>query len=244
MNANTDWLKKRMHDKIAIILPVRDAGLERHERLVRCLESYYEMTEGLSDIHLLHDEDECDTYHPIAEQYPEIINYCIPTGITLMQKINIHAIEIASKYKYIGFIGDDIVFRTQFESSFIRYLSSVPYGLVFGNDFIWGKKKPTHPFITSNAVLAVGFFGCPAVSHNFFDDYWHLVFSNLTHIEYQRYVIMEHMHPIMKKAPIDSLAIKISGSVGVDEPKFWDYIKNNLDKDLDKIEKFKYEVIQ
>jgi hypothetical protein len=224
-----------MQNKIAIVLPVRDGGLGRHARLSRCLKSYYEMTEGLSDIHLLHDEDECDTYHPIAEQYPQVINYCIPAGITLMQKINVHALEIASKYKYVGFIGDDIVFKTPFEQTFINYLSTVPYGMVFANDLVWKGKLATHPFITSNAITAVGFFGCPAVEHNFFDNYWHLLFSRLGNLKYTDDVVMEHMHPLVRKEVADTIAHNISMKQAQDSVNFERYVITRMDTDIGKV---------
>jgi hypothetical protein len=224
-----------MQDKIAIVLPVKDGGLGRHNRLIRCLASYKEMTEGLSDIHLLHDEDECDIYHPIAEQYPEIINYCIPTGISLMQKINVHALDIANKYKYVGFIGDDIVFKTIFESPFIQQLSSVDYGMVYGNDLVWEGKLATHPIITSNAITAVGFFGCPAVEHNYFDNYWHIIFSNLGKSVYFPGIIMEHIHPINNKEEKDEIYYNIRRKMNTDEIKFERYKQTNLHEDLNKI---------
>lgn len=227
-----------MQDKIAIVLPVRDGGLGRHARLSRCLKSYYEMTEGLSDIHLLHDDDECDTYHPIAKQYPQVINYCIPAGITLMQKINVHALDIASKYKYVGFIGDDIVFKTPFEKTFIDYLSSVKYGMTFGNDLVWKGGLATHPFITSNAITAVGFFGCPVVQHNFFDNYWHQVFSNLGNVKYFREVVMEHIHPIVRKEVVDAIAANISSKQDQDSINYKRYISTKIDTDIEKIRNF------
>jgi hypothetical protein len=224
-----------MQDKIAIVLPVRDGGLGRHTRLIRCLKSYYEMTESLSDIHLLHDEDECDIYHPIAEQYPEITNYCIPNQISLMQKINVHALNIANKYKYVGFIGDDIVFKTPFEKTFINYLSSVKYGMTYGNDLVWKGKLATHPFMTSNAITAVGFFGCPAVEHNFFDNYWQTVFSSLGYIKYSSEVVMEHMHSMVGKEVTDEISQNISNKQDLDYVKFERYIQNNLGSDINKI---------
>jgi hypothetical protein len=224
-----------MENKIAIVLPVRDGGLGRHARLSRCLKSYYEMTEGLSDIHLLHDEDECNIYHPIAEQYPQIINYCIPIGISLMQKINVHALDIASKYKYVGFIGDDIVFKTIFESPFIQQLSSVDYGMVYGNDMVWQGKLATHPFITSNAITAVGFFGCPAVEHNYFDNYWQTIFSQLDGTVYFPGILMEHIHPITGKEVKDEIYDKIYRQLNMDEVKFKRYMDANLAEDLNKI---------
>jgi hypothetical protein len=224
-----------MENRIAIVLPVRDGGLGRHNRLIRCLASYKEITEGLSDIHLLHDEDECNIYHPIAEEYPEIINYCIPKELTLMQKINVHALDIASKYKYVGFIGDDIVFKTPFESSFIEVLSSFNYGMVFANDMVWNGKLPTHPFVTSNAITAVGFFGCPAVEHNYFDNYWEAIFINLNKITYLPGIIMEHIHPIVGKENADDIYYQISDKMTTDKIKFNKYISENLQSDINKI---------
>lgn len=227
-----------MENKIAIILPVRDGGLGRHKRLERCLESYSKITEGLSDIHLLHDEDECDVYHTITEQYPQIINYCIPTGLTLMQKINVHALDIANNYKYVGFIGDDIVFKTPFESVFIEYLFSVNHGLIFGNDLIWHGALPTHPFITSKTVLAVGFFGCPAVEHNFFDNYWNVIFNALNTKKYIPEIIMEHMHSMVGKENSDYISNVIANKVELDGINFNNYINKNLETDLEKIKTY------
>lgn len=227
-----------MENKIAIVLPVRDGGLGRHTRLSRCLKSYYEMTEGLSDIHLLHDEDECDTYHPIAEEYPQIINYCTPTDISLMQKINVHALDIASKYKYVGFIGDDIVFKTTFESEFIEHLSSTSHAMAFGNDGFWNGKLPTHPFVTSKTILAVGFFGCPAVEHNYFDNYWADIFNKLKTFKYFPNILMEHFHPVVDKERPDTIYFEISNKMNTDERKFKNYILNNFVEDIKKIESY------
>ena len=108
-----------MQDRIAVILPVRDFGTDRHKRLIRCLDSYREMTEGLSDVYVLHDNDECHIYDPLLDEYPEINNLCVKSEINLMQKINVHALDIANEYKYVGFIGDDIVFKTKWEKHYM-----------------------------------------------------------------------------------------------------------------------------
>lgn len=227
-----------MQDNIAIVLPVRDGNLGRRSRLPRCLDSYLEMTEGKSVVYLLHDADECHIYDPIAKKYPQIINYCIPTGITLMEKINVHALDIAQNHKYVGFIGDDIVFKTPFESQIIEHLSSVKTGMAFGNDMNWGPKLATHPFISSNAILAVGFFGCPAVTHNFFDNYWQIIFRELGTIKYFSDIIMEHMHPDLGKAPKDSISIGILNRLDSDMALFTRYMQTSLDRDINKIKRY------
>lgn len=228
-----------MEDRIAIILPVRDAGVNRHERLPRCLDSYYEMTENLSDIHLMHDEDECHIYHPIAEKYPNVINYCIPNGINLMEKINIHAIDIANRYKYVGFIGDDIVFRTRWESTFIDFLSKQEYGLAFANDLIHTTGGlATHPFINSRMILALGFFGCPAVGHHYFDNYWMKIVERLGQIKFFERIIMEHMHPIVGKADSDSLFYEIESNLELNTKKYSEYMNKEFENDIRKIQNF------
>jgi len=224
-----------MQNKIAIVLPVRDGGLGRRSRVIRCLKSYYEITDGLSDIHMLHDKDECDIYHPIAEQYPQVINYCIPEGISLMEKINLYVLEIANKYSYIGFIGDDIVFKTNFEKTFIDYLSSVNHGMAFANDLVWNGKLPTHPFMTTKTVIAVGFFGCPAVQHNYFDNYWKTIFEKLGTSKYFDKIIMEHMHAVVNKEDADPINLKIANKMYEDEINYYNYIEKNLENDLKKI---------
>ena len=199
------------------------------------------MTEGLSDIHLLHDDDECDTYHPIAKEYPQVINYCIPTGISLMQKINVHALDIASKYKYIGFVGDDIVFKTPFEKIFIEYLSSIEHGMIYGRDMY--RNQPTHPFMTSKTVLAVGFFGLPIVKHNYFDNYWDYIFNELKTKKHEKNVIMEHIHPAAGKEISDEVSNRIYESMFIDVHKFRKYITENIFSDIDKIIKYEEDVV-
>jgi hypothetical protein len=155
-----------------------------------------------------------------------------------MEKINVHALDIASKYKYVGFIGDDIVFKTRFESYFVQELSSFDYGMVYGNDLVWDGKLATHPFVTSNAITAVGFFGCPAVEHNYFDNYWQTVFGSLEKIVYFPNIVMEHMHPVVRKEVTDKMSDEINNKLETDRIKFERYMSTNLTEDLNKIKAF------
>jgi hypothetical protein len=228
-----------MQDKIAIVLPVRNFGTERYERLPRCLDSYLEMTEGLSDVYVLHDNNECEIYDPILKKYPSINNLCIPSGITLMEKINVYAIDIANKYKYVGFIGDDIVFRTKWESEFVNFLSKEKFGLAHANDLIHvGGGLATHPFITSNLIKAVGFFGCPAVDHHYFDNYWMRMVGETGTVKYFPEIIMEHVHPIVNKAEKDALYHKIENEFLNNNIKYKEYIRKNFYNDANKIKNY------
>ena len=198
------------------------------------------MTEGLSDIHILHDTDECDIYHKIVDEYPGIYNYCVPPGITLMEKINFNSLDIAKAYKYIGFIGDDIVFKTSFEKTFIDYLSSVEHGMTFGSDMY--QNRATHPFMTSKTILAVGFYGLPAVEHNYFDDYWSYIFNELGTVKYFDNVVMEHMHPATGKEMPDEVSNRIYRNLSLDRKRFGNYMSENLYIDIDRIVNYKEDV--
>jgi SAM-dependent methyltransferase len=229
-----------MQDKIAIILPVRDGGVERYKRITRCLDSYRQVTEGLSDIYLLHDADECHIYDPIMEKYPEVINYCMPTGITLVEKINVHCLDIASKYKYIGFIGDDIVFQTKWESEFVNFMSKEDYALAYANDLVHiDGSLPTHPFVTSNMVTALGFFGCPAIGHHYLDNFWIDMAREVGAFKFFPEIIMEHFHPMVGKAPEDQMYYDIESKFGENNLRYREYKKNEFWKDVQKIKQNK-----
>lgn len=225
-----------MQNKIAIVLPVRNFGTKRYQRLPRCLDSYLEMTEGLSDVYVLHDDDECEIYDPILANYPSINNLCIKSGITLMEKINVHALDIANNYKYVGFIGDDIVFRTKWENEFVSWLSTEKYALAYANDLIHTNGGlATHPFITSNLIKAVGFYGCPAVGHHYFDNYWMQVVGRVGTLKFFPETIMEHIHPIAGKAEADILFHTIESKLRENRSNFLQYMQNNFENDITKV---------
>ncbi|NBR61468.1 MAG: hypothetical protein EBT86_07425 [Actinobacteria bacterium] len=225
-----------MENKIAIVLPVRNFGTMRYERLPRCLDSYLEMTEGLADVFVLHDDDECDIYDPILEKYPSVNNLCIKSGLTLMEKINVPALDIANKYKHIGFIGDDIVFRTKWESEFISFLSSRKIALAFANENTpYAGGLAAHPFINSSMVKAVGFFGCPVVTHQFFDNYWHEITLTIGEVKYFPDIIMEHRHPIVYKDIKDKLYEKIESDFPMNRVNYINYKKSRMLDDIRKM---------
>lgn len=229
-----------MENKIAIVLPVRNFGTQRYERLPRCLDSFFDMTENLADVFVLHDDNECDIYDPILAKYPSVNNLCIKSGLTLMEKINVPALDIANKYKYVGFIGDDIVFKTKWESEFINFLSSVKYGLAFANESSENAGTlAAHPFITSNMIKAVGFFGCPVVTHHYFDNYWQEITLTVGEVKYFENIIMEHRHPGMYKDVMDKLYRKIENDYEINKHNYALYKKIEILNDIKKIKDYK-----
>jgi hypothetical protein len=220
---------------IGIILPFRDGGTGRTEQLVEMLTSWSKQTEGLSEVYIIHDSDESIGHPALLESYVDVHWLSADAGLSLMQKLNVHALDIADKHEYIQFLAHDIVLQTPWESKFIDFLEDVPVGMVYGNDLVHNGKLATHPCIKSNMIKAVGFYGCPAVEHNFFDNYWMAVAQSFGMCMYMSDVIMEHNHPIVGKAKSDKLSEKIYSLLESDQQKYVDYMNNNFNEDLKKL---------
>ena len=227
-----------LQDKIAIVLPVRDAGTGRSQRLINCLNSWAKQTENLSDVHIIIDDDDTHNFeYLLKEQKQNIKVYVKPSNLTLMEKINTIGVDIANTYKYMIFIGDDIIFETPWESKFINYLSSVPAGLVFADtldtpDHVdWA----THPCITTNLVRAVGFYGCPAVHHNYFDNFWSEVTKELGYFKKMSDVVMDHRR--VGWTP-DHIFGKIVELQSTDRVRYQEYKETKYAEDIQKIKDY------
>lgn len=222
---------------IGIILPYRSGETDdRLNQLLEAVESWKDQTEGLSQLYIIVDDDQNIWGNAaFSEKYGDIEWLTVPTGLTLMEKLNYHALEIADKHEYIQFLAHDIVLQTPWESQFIDFLESVPFGMAYGNDLVHNGRLATHPCIKSSMIKAVGFYGCPAVEHNFFDNYWMDISRSLGFIQYFPQVIMEHNHPIVGKAPNDSLSKKVADLLESDQVKYQSYMTANFASDVQKI---------
>ena len=79
-----------MLDKIGIVLPVRDGGTGRSERLKRCLDSYIDVTEGLSNIFVIVDEDEIETYS-FLEDYLVTVKI-VPAWLAVIVSVSVNPV--------------------------------------------------------------------------------------------------------------------------------------------------------
>ena len=185
-------------------------------------------------MHVILDEDDVHNFGYLYERSNRIEIHVRPSGLSLMEKINSVAVDVSYMYKYVCFIGDDIEFKTPWESRFIDHLKSVPAGLVYANtldlpDHIdWG----THPCVTSNLIQALGFFGCPAVEHNFFDNFWNDICKEFDAVKYIPDIIMDHRR--VGWTP-DALYHKVTGLLESDRDKYNKYKKENFSSDLEKV---------
>lgn len=219
-------------DKVAIVLPVRNNNSYRAERLKTCIASWRQQTEGLSDIHIIVDNDELDQFEFLKDY--DFVTVHIRPNMRLISKINSVTPMLAEIYQYVAFVGDDIIFKTPWESKIIEYLKSIPAGMAWTNTLDRGDDNllATHPIITSNMIRALGFYGCPAVEHNYFDNFWQDITNDIGYNKYFRDIIWDHKRDGYEP---DSMYWDIVTRQDTDMMLYNEYKQTKYQEDLNKI---------
>jgi hypothetical protein len=84
-------------------------------------------------------------------------------------------------------------------------------------------------------VRAVGFYGCPAVAHNFFDNFWSEIAKELGTEKFMPDIIMDHRRTGWTP---DTIYHKVTGLLESDKEKYEDYKANKFSEDLQKIKDY------
>lgn len=102
----------------------------------------------------------------------------------------------------IGNLGDDHVVRTTGWDARIAEALASP-GVAYGDDRHAGERLPTAPFISAAIVLALGWYALPTCRHLYIDDAWRDIGAGLDRLHYLPDVVIEHRHPLARKALMD-----------------------------------------
>jgi len=215
---------------LAILVPSRN----RPHNIIELKKSFVETCTGNTDLIVLVDDDDKD-----IEEYKKIegINLIIGPRLRIGGTLNKFAPEIASRYKNIGFLGDDHRPRTHgWDTTFINELNRIKVGIVFGNDLYHKGNLATSVTMTSNIVTTLGYMCVPGSIHLFIDNFW-MAIGHGTNITYFDEVVIEHMHPVYGKAAGDEVYAQANSKEVWDaDNKTYDiYIENSLASDLEKL---------
>ncbi|HEY5986989.1 MAG TPA: hypothetical protein VIV12_11535 [Streptosporangiaceae bacterium] len=105
--------------------------------------------------------------------------------------------------KVIAFMGDDHRPRTRgWDAAYLAALAEKP-GLVYGNDLLQGANLPTQVAMSAEVVRALGHMAPPVLTHLYVDNYWLQLGRAADCITYLPDVIVEHLHPVARKAEWD-----------------------------------------
>jgi len=166
---------------------------------------------------------------PLLEQYvseaEDVVDLrldLVPKGETgtMNKALNWAAVRWAKRDSVVGFIGDDHRFRTRgWDDTIVSVLDREGGGFAYGNDLFQGERLPTQVFISSQIVLALGWFAPPAQWHLYLDDAWKLLGDTADCLYYLPDVVVEHMHPAAGKAEWDENHQRVNSSAFYDHDR-------------------------
>lgn len=182
---------------LLVVVPTRG----RPQSLERLRDAMAATVRG--DTHLLagvDDDDTCLTaYLGLAG-----IHFRVLTGLRgVVACANAMVMPHLDEYRAVGVLGDDWVPRTEgWDVAVMEALKTAP--MAFCNDLYPREPGtfPTHLFIRSEVVQALGFVGPPCFRHMFVDAAWQ-EWGRACGITYLGEHVIEHVHPTAGKAPMD-----------------------------------------
>lgn len=129
-------------------------------------------------------------------------------------------------YDYFAFMGDDHRPRTtRWDTSFAKFID-MGADIVYGDDLFQGKNLATAGVISARVVRAFNGMAPDCLQHLYIDNFWMQIGFDLGTIYYVPDIIIEHLHFINGKAPLDDLysAINAPERYEIDGVRFRNYI--------------------
>jgi hypothetical protein len=141
-------------------------------------------------------------------------------------------------YDAVGFLGDDHVPRTlRWDLRFLDELERLGTGIVYGNDLIHGAALPTAVAMTADITATLGYMVPAGLIHMWIDNVWKAWGEGIGRLSYLPDVVIEHVHPLVGKAPTDDLYAETGALMGPDGERWDDYrIMGGLAADIEKLQ--------
>jgi len=172
----------------------------RPDNIVALLESWQVTSGGAAELLVAVDDDD-----PELDRYRALdVSLEVGPRLRLGPTLNKLAVERARDHFAIGFLGDDHRLRTKGWDQFIvKELHDLGTGIVYGDDLLQRERLPTAVAMTSDIITTLGYMVPPGLIHMYADNAWLVLGKELGRIRYLPDVVIEHMHPIAGKAPVD-----------------------------------------
>ena len=134
----------------------------------------------------------------------------------------------------IAFMGDDHRPRTVgWDRAYLDALTAQP-GIVYGNDLIQGERLPTQCAMSVEVVRALGHMAPPVLTHLYADNYWRDLGKACGCLTYLPDVVIEHLHPVAGKAPLDEGYRRVNAPAMYDRDRaaYAAYVAQHWDRDV------------
>ena len=227
---------KQMENKILWITPSR----MREQKLKRTIDSWRKCTNGLSDFLVAIDNDD-HSYNAMMKEYTDVIwEINNPIEGPFLHLLNQMAVKYANKYKYLGFMEDDVVFRTpNHEQQFIDKLSELgDTAIVYADD---GVKKHKErgliglPVMSSAIVSKLGWFSPPELKCLCGDDFWRDMAKHLGTVYRFDNVLIEHLHWKRDDKIKDETTLSVNSHLDADKAAYKQYFETKFLDDMAKL---------
>lgn len=226
---------------LLMIVPSRG----RPQNVAALLDTWGETATGAADLLIALDEDDpalpgYEALH-VLDRWPArlgVPRWRIGKRLRLGGTLNEVAAAYSAAYRMLGFLGDDHRPRTAgWDRRFVEALSELGTGLVYGNDLIQGAALPTAVAMTSDIVQTLGWMVPPGLVHLWIDNAWLELGRRIDQIRYLPDVVIEHMHPLVGKAPSDAGYEEVNSSARFESDRraFEDWVRDGLDADVAKL---------
>lgn len=189
---------------LLVIVPSRG----RPDNIRRVLEAW-DATEAWTDADLLVAIDADDPARGDYLNRPESPNpratICeFLTWMPMVHKLDKCAKATFARYEALAFAGDDHLPRTVgWARRYLDALAELGTGIVYGDDGYQGERLPTQWAMTANIVRELGRMVPAPVEHLYCDNAVLELGRAADCIRYLPDVVIEHMHPVARKAAVD-----------------------------------------
>lgn len=161
---------------------------------------------GVADLIFIVDGDDpqADAYTAEFSQYPQVQRVFAMKWEPLVPKLNRQAVLAAGEYNAVAFMGDDHIPRTPMWAHRLVCRHRLQRaGIVYGRDGIQDQSLCTWWSMDSRVINALGKMVPADVQHMYCDNSVKML-GELAHcLLYDDEIFIEHMHPIVGKAPMD-----------------------------------------
>lgn len=140
----------------------------------------------------------------------------------------------------VAFMGDDHRPRTVgWDARYLEVLNELGTGLVYGNDLVHGAALPTQVAMTSDIPRVLGWMAPPVLGHLYVDNFWRELGTALDRIRYLPDVVVEHMHPLVGKAPEDDGYRRVNAPdrTAADRAAYEKYMHDQFSEDVELVRK-------
>jgi hypothetical protein len=186
--------------RILTLCPTRGRGF----KAVNETNNSHEETKALAESKLVFIVDRDDETDYTGEYDHDVFIYgrkTLPRNI--MAATNEAVAFYQDRYDVIGFIGDDVRFRSKgWDEEFADALSSG--GIAYGDDGVQGKSLPTHWWVTTDIIKSLGWFLNPRLRHFYMDNTWQEIGNATSSLSYRPTVNVEHLHFSFGKSEKDA----------------------------------------